>query len=295
MTLRQLRYLLAVIEGDMNISNAARALYVSQAAISKQIKLLEDELGVQLFLRQGRKITAITQVGDQVRSVAEKMIRDELHIKKLSADISGASGGHIVIAATHTQTLYTLPEVIEKFRSRYPHVQIEIRQGTPLECAEWVHAGKVEICISTEVMEQYHDIEILPYYYNWHRCVITPIGHKLTRSDTLSLKQVARYPLITYSTILDLDSKIRRAFTAKNLTPTVVLATENSDIIKAYVRRGFGIGIISELAIRNDSDGLKVLDASDIFESSTSALGIRRGLYVSRHLAYFIKLFLSID
>jgi LysR family cys regulon transcriptional activator len=289
MTLKQLRYLLAVIEGEMNISSAARALYVSQAAVSKQIKLLEEELGVQLFLRQGKKVTAITQAGHEIRSIAEKMTRDAENIKRISKDVNEEAGGRMTIAATHTQTCYVLPDVIEKFLQRYPGVQIEIRQGTPTECAEWVASGKADVCISTEVMEEFRGIEILPYY-EWHRCVITPTGHRLTRCRPLSLKAVAGYPIITYGAILDSDSKIRRAFAAENLKPAVLLTTQDSDVIKTYVRRGFGIGIISELAVREDNAKLKVLDASRLFEPSTAALGIRRGHYVGRHLAYFIKL-----
>jgi LysR family cys regulon transcriptional activator len=289
MTLKQLRYLLAVIEGEMNISNAARALYVSQAAVSKQIKLLEDELGVQLFLRQGKKMAAITQAGHEIRFVAEKMTRDAENIKRISKDIAEEAGGRMTIAATHTQTCYLLPDVIEKFLRRFPSVQIEIRQGTPTECAEWVASGKADVCISTEVMEEFNGIETLPYY-QWHRCIITPPEHRLARCRLLSLKEVAKYPIITYGAILDPASKIRCAFTSENLEPTVLLTTQDSDVIKTYVRRGFGVGIISELAVKDDSAKLKVLDASKLFEPSTTALGIRRGHYVGRHLAYFIKL-----
>lgn len=289
MTLKQLRYLLAVIEGEMNISSAARALHVSQAAVSKQIKLLEDELGVQLFLRQGRKIAAITQAGREIRSIAEKMIRDAENIKRVSGDVNEEAGGRMTIATTHTQTCYVLPDVIERFLARYPGVQIEIRQGTPTECAEWVASGKADVCISTEVMEEFRGIDILPYY-KWRRCVIAPVGHRLVRCRPLSLKEVARYPIITYGALFDSDSKIRRAFTAENLKPTVLLTTQDSDVIKTYVRRGLGIGIISELAVREDNAKLEVLDASRLFEPSTAALGIRRGHYVGRHLAYFIEL-----
>jgi LysR family transcriptional regulator, cys regulon transcriptional activator len=290
MTLKQLRYLLAIVESDLNISRAARALHISQVAISKQVRLLEEELSVKVFLRQGKKITAMTQAGHEIFSIAGKMTRDAENIKQITRDINGDTEGKMTIAATHTQTCYVLPRVMKQFLSRYPRVQIAIRQGAPTQCAEWVVSGKADLCVSTEVMEGFHELATVPCY-RWNRCIITPLKHPLAGRRPLTLEEIARYPIISYDSILAADSKINRAFTARALRPSVLLTSLDSDAIKTYVRLGFGVGILSELAVSEERGGLKVLSAKHLFEPSITAIGIRRDNYIGRHMGYFIELF----
>ncbi len=292
MTLKQLRYMSAIVRADLNFSRAARTLHVSQVAISKQIRLLEEELSTKLFLRQGKKIAAITEAGHEVHAVAERMIKSVENISRAIRNVDDEAIGSLTIAATHTQTCYVLPAVVRNFLLRYPLVQIAIRQGTPTQCAEWVAGGDADLCISTEVMERFRDLTLLPCY-QWNRCIIAPLEHDLAKRAPLTLEGIAKFPIISYSSVLDRHSKVGRAFSNRGLKPRLLLTTSDSDVIKTYVRLGFGIGILSELAVDAEQVDLIVRDASELFEPSITAIGVRRGEYLPRHLMHFIELFTS--
>lgn len=291
MTLKQLRYFIEIVRHDLNISRAAKTLYTSQAAISKQIRLLEEELSVELFFRRGKRIKHITRAGRDVLAVAERMIRDLEILRETTEDHNDHARGSLVIAATPTQIYYALPSIIQQFATSYPQVQISIRQGTPTQCAELVVAGEADLCISTEVIEQYPELVMLPCY-EWTRCVVTPRKHALTRCKPLTLEDIAKYPIVTYDFTFAPKSKISQAFDQKHLKPTVVLTAIDPGVIKTYVALGLGVGLVGTTAVdaKRDRD-LAIIDASHLFEPSTTAIGLARHSYTREFTYHFIELF----
>ncbi len=292
MTLKQLRYFLAILQSELNISRAARELHVSQVAVSVQIRELEEELSAPLFLRRGSRITALTETGNTVRGIAERMVKDADTIRRVGRDFNDEPEGSVSIAATHTQTCYVLPKIIKEFTRRYPRVQIAIRQGTPTECAEWVAAGKADLCLTTDIIEGSRDLSLI-HCFTWHRFIVVPVGHPLSRKRRVALEDVVKYPIITYGSILDPTSKLGRAFADRGLNPRVLLTTHDTDAMKIYVRLGLGIGVISSLVVAHGADGLAVIDARHLFESGSTVIGFRRDAYIARHVSYFIDLFAS--
>lgn len=292
MTLKQLRYFLAIVQSELNISQAARGLHVSQVAVSVQVHMLEEELAAPLFVRRGTRITALTQTGNTVRGIAERMLKDADTIWRVGRDLDEEAEGSVAIAATHTQTCYVLPKIIKEFTRRYPRVQISIRQGTPTECAELVAAGKADICMTTDIIEGSSDLTLI-HCFSWHRFIVVPKGHPISRKREVTLEDVVKYPIITYGSILDPTSKLGRAFASRGLKPRVLLTTHDTDAMKIYVRLGLGVGVISSLVVAQDAAGLEVIDARHLFESGTTVIGFRRGDYVARHVSYFIDLFAS--
>lgn len=290
MTLKQLRYFLAVVQADLNISRAARDLHVSQVAVSVQVHMLEEELSAPLFLRRGNRITALTETGNTVRGIAERMARDADTIRRVGRDCAEEAEGSLSIAATHTQTCYVLPKIITEFTRRHPRVQIAIRQGTPTDCAEWVAAGKADLCLTTDIIEGSRDLALI-HCFTWHRFIVIPAGHPLGRRRRVTLEDVVKYPIITYGSILDPTSKLGRAFASRGLKPRILLTTHDTDAMKIYVRLGLGIGVISSLVVAQGVAGLEVIDARHLFESGSTVIGFRRDDYIARHVKDFIDLF----
>ncbi|HQZ46611.1 MAG TPA: LysR substrate-binding domain-containing protein [Usitatibacteraceae bacterium] len=290
MTLKQLRYFLAVVQADLNISRAARDLHVSQVAVSVQVHMLEEELSAPLFLRRGNRITALTETGNTVRGIAERMARDADTIRRVGRDCTEEAEGSLSIAATHTQTCYVLPKIITEFTRRHPRVQIAIRQGTPTDCAEWVAAGKADLCLTTDIIEGSRDLALI-HCFTWHRFIVIPAGHPLGRRRRVTLEDVVKYPIITYGSILDPTSKLGRAFASRGLKPRILLTTHDTDAMKIYVRLGLGIGVISSLVVAQGVAGLEVIDARHLFESGSTVIGFRRDDYIARHMKDFIDLF----
>jgi LysR family cys regulon transcriptional activator len=289
-TLKQLRYFLAVVQADLNISRAARDLHVSQVAVSVQVHMLEEELSAPLFLRRGNRITALTETGNTVRGIAERMARDADTIRRVGRDCTEEAEGSLSIAATHTQTCYVLPKIITEFTRRHPRVQIAIRQGTPTDCAEWVAAGKADLCLTTDIIEGSRDLALI-HCFTWHRFIVIPAGHPLGRRRRVTLEDVVKYPIITYGSILDPTSKLGRAFASRGLKPRILLTTHDTDAMKIYVRLGLGIGVISSLVVAQGVAGLEVIDARHLFESGSTVIGFRRDDYIARHMKDFIDLF----
>ena len=292
MTLKQLRYFLAIVQSDLNISQAARSLHVSQVAVSVQIHMLEEELAAPLFVRRGTRITALTESGNTVRGIGERILKDADTIRRVGRDSNEEAEGSVAIAATHTQTCYVLPKIIREFTRRYPRVQISIRQGTPTECAELVAAGKADVCLTTDIIEGSRDLTLI-HCFSWHRFIVVPTGHPLGRKRKVALEDVVQYPIISYGSILDPTSKLGRAFASRGLKPRVLLTTHDTDAMNIYVKMGLGVGVISSLVVAKETAGLAVIDARHLFESGTTVIGFRRDDYVARHVSYFIDLFVS--
>ncbi|WP_300450013.1 CysB family HTH-type transcriptional regulator [Accumulibacter sp.] len=293
MKLQQLRYLVEVARQKLNVSEAATTLFTSQPGISKQIKLLEDELGVMVFERSGKRLTAITEPGKLVLEIAERMLRDAENIRRVGEEFSSGDSGSLVIATTHTQARYALPAVVKKFVDRHPLVRLSLHQGHPTQIAEWTLKGEADIAIATEALDQYPQLVMLPCY-QWAHCVIAPDGHPILGEKTLSLAVLARWPLITYDSAFAGRSRINKAFELAQLTTNVVLTAIDADVIKTYVSLGLGLGIIARMAYDPLRDiGLHAIPAEHLFGSNTTRIGLRRGTHVRRYEYDFIELFAS--
>jgi len=291
MKLQQLRYIVEIQRQGLNVSEAAEALYTSQPGISKQVKLLEDELGVAIFERSGKRFTGLTEPGKAVLTIAERILREAENLKRASAEFSTGGVGRLVLAATHTQARYALPVVVRDFVTQHPEVKLEMHQGSPTQIAEWVVAGEADIGIATEALDQYPQLVTLPVR-QWSHCVIAPEGHPILRSLPLSLNELVKWPLITYDTAFTGRSRINRAFERIDREPNIALTALDADVIKTYVSLGLGLGIISALAFDPQRDsGLVALDAAHLFESNTTRLALRRGTYLRRHDYDLIALF----
>ena len=291
MKLQQLRYIVEIQRQGLNVSEAAETILTSQPGISKQVKLLEDELGISIFERSGKRFTGVTEPGKVVLNIAERILREAENLKRASAEFATGDTGRLVLAATHTQARYALPLVVRDFVTQHPTVKLELHQGRPTQIAEWVVNGEADLGIATEALDQYPQLVTLPVR-QWSHCVIAPEGHPILQSQPLSLNELAKWPLITYDTAFTGRSRINRAFERIGALPNVALTALDADVIKTYVSLGLGLGIISALAFDAQRDsGLAALDAAHLFESNTTRLALRRGTYLRRYDYDFIGLF----
>ncbi len=293
MKLQQLRYLVEVSRCGLNVSEAAEVLYTSQPGVSKQIKLLEDELGVVVFERSGKRLTAITEPGKRVLEIAGRILHEVANIKRVSEEYAGGNTGSLVIATTHTQARYALPTVVKQFVERHPDVRLSMHQGSPPQIAEWTLKGEADIAIATEALDQYPQLVMLPCY-QWGHSVVAPDGHPILSADNITLAELARWPLITYDPAFAGRSRINKAFERAQLTPNIMLAAIDADVIKTYVSLGLGLGIIASMAYDAVRDqGLQARDVSQFFGLNTTRIGLRRGTYLRRFEYDFIELFAS--
>lgn len=291
MKLQQLRYIVEIQRQGLNVSEAAESLYTSQPGISKQVKLLEDELGIAIFERSGKRFTAITEPGKVVLDIAERILRESDNLKRAAAEYATGDSGRLVLAATHTQARYALPVVVRDFVAQHPSVKLEMHQGSPTQIAEWVAAGEADIGIATESLDQYPQLVTLPVR-QWSHCIIAPEGHPILQSQPVSLHELVRWPLVTYDTAFTGRSRINRAFERIGAVPNIALTALDADVIKTYVSLGLGLGIISALAFDAQRDiGLVALDAAHLFESNTTRLALRRGTFLRRYDYDLISLF----
>ncbi|TFH12167.1 MAG: HTH-type transcriptional regulator CysB [Nitrosomonadales bacterium] len=291
MKLQQLRYLCEVANQDLNLSKAAKKLHTSQPGISKQIQLLEEELGVEIFIRHGKRVVNITPPGQTILEIAKRMLREANNLKWVGQEFTNKNTGSLTVATTHTQARYALPPTVSKFTSRYPKVKLTIRQGNPTQIAELVTSGEADVAIATEAIEFFHELVMLPCY-QWNRCIITPPKHPLLELNKITLEAIARYPIVTYDFAFTGRSKINQAFEAKDLVPNIVLTALDADVIKTYVELGLGIGIVAQMAFDPNRDKhLRSIDATHLFESSTTRIGIRRNSYLRSYVLDFIEMF----
>jgi LysR family cys regulon transcriptional activator len=289
--LQQLRYLCAVVDHGLNVSVAADALFTSQPGISKQIRQLEDELGVPIFIRQGKRLAALTAGGEVIVATARRALQELNNLKRVGAEFKSEDTGSLAIATTHTQARYVLPPVLKRFAERYPKVRLLLHQGNPAQVAEQTQRADVDVGIATEALADFPGLVSLPCY-TWNRCVLVPKGHPLGKTRPLTLEALARYPIVTYDFSFTGRSQINAAFAAKGLEPNVVLTALDSDVIKTYVELGFGVGIIAQMAHDPARDTqFDKLDAAHLFAASTTRLALRRGVYLRGFVYEFITLF----
>lgn len=291
MKLQQLRYIWEVSRNGLNVSSTAQALYTSQPGISKQIRLLEDELGVEIFARSGKHLTRVTAAGERIIQTAGEVLRKCENIKQIAQEFSNERTGSLAIATTHTQARYALPAVIKRFVEQFPDVSLHMQQGTPTQIAEMAADGTVDFAIATEGLDQFSDLIMMPCY-RWNRCVIVTKDHPLAQEGRLTLERLAEYPLVTYVFGFTGRSKLDEAFSSQELTPKVVFTAADADVIKTYVRLGIGVGIVARMAVDElEDDDLVILDASHLFESSITSIGFRKGTFLRGYMSDFIERF----
>ncbi|HEY7944008.1 MAG: CysB family HTH-type transcriptional regulator [Burkholderiales bacterium] len=291
MNLQQLRYLCAIVDHGLNVSAAADALFTSQPGISKQIRQLEDELGVPIFIRQGKRLAALTAGGEVIVATARRALQELNNLKRVGAEFKSEDTGTLAIATTHTQARYVLPPVLKRFAERYPKVRLLLHQGNPAQVAEQTQGSDVDVGIATEALADYPGLVSLPCY-TWNRCVLVPKGHPLGKVRPLTLEALARYPIVTYDFSFTGRSQINAAFAAKGIEPNVVLTALDSDVIKTYVELGLGVGIVAQMAHDPGRDTqFDKLDAGHLFAASTTRLALRRGVYLRGFVYEFITLF----
>lgn len=294
MKLQQLRYLVEISRNEFSVSATARRLHTSQPGVSKQILALEDELGVALFTRHGKQITGLSVPGGEILKLAEQVLHTTSNIRDLAQEHADPKRGRLSIATTHTQSRYVLPPVIREFIDRYPDVNLNLQQGTPIQIAEMAARGMVDFAIATEAMELFSDLIMLPCY-RWNRSILVPDGHPLLELDRpLALEDVGAWPLVTYVFGFTGRSQLDEAFRHRGLTPNVVFTAADADVIKTYVRLGLGIGIVASMAYDEEEDrGLRALDASHLFDYSVTRIGFRRNTVLRSYMRDFIQLFAS--
>ena len=291
MNLQQLRYVQEIVRHGLKISDAAQALYTSQPGVSKQIKLLEEELGMEIFVRNGKRISAITEPGKIILEIAQRMLQDANNLKQVGQEFRAHDSGTLTIATTHTQARYALPPVVKQFIKRYPKVKLNLHQGSPTQIAQQVLSGEADIAIATESLALYDELVTLPCY-EWHHCVIVPPKHPLLAEKKLTLEKIAQYPIITYDFAFSGRGKINAAFEARHLSPNIVLTAIDADVIKTYVELGLGVGILAQMAFIPERDKhLRMIDAGNLFPPSTTRIAIRRNEYLRGYAYHFIELF----
>lgn len=291
MKLQQLKYIWEVAHHDLNVSATAQSLYTSQPGISKQIRLLEDELGVEVFARSGKHLTRITPAGEVILKLAGEILDKSKIIKQVAQEFSDEKTGCLKVATTHTQARYVLPQVVKEFITMYPDVSLHMNQGTPLQISKMAVNGSVDFAIATESLELFSNLIMMPCY-RWNRSVIVPKGHPLTKLAKLTLEDLASHPLVTYVFGFTGQSKLDEAFDSKRLTPRVVFTATDADVIKTYVKLGLGVGIIATMAYDPGSDSdLVLLDAKHLFQPSTTMIGFRHGTFLRGYMYEFIRSF----
>jgi LysR family cys regulon transcriptional activator len=291
MKLQQLRYIWEVAHHDLNVSQAAQSLYTSQPGVSKQIRLLEDELGVEIFSRRGKHLTRITPAGESILKTAGEVIQKIDTINSFAQEFSDEKKGSLAVATTHTQCRYVLPNVISNFIDKFPDVALHMHQGTPTQISELAVDGTADFAIATEAMELYSDLVMMPCY-RWNRAILVPKSHPLSQVSKLTIDDLARFPLVTYTFGFTGRSKLDEAFSAKGLTPRVVFTAADADVIKTYVRLGLGVGIVAKMAFDDATDNdLVAIDASHLFEPSITKIGFRKGSFLRGYMYDFIEMF----
>jgi LysR family cys regulon transcriptional activator len=280
-----------VAKRGLNVTEAAAALHTSQPGVSKQIRSLEEELGAAIFVRQGRRFTAMTDAGREIIQAIDKILADIANLKAVGAEFTHHTKGTLSVGVTHTQARYALPPVVTQFKKRFPDVKLKLLQGNPHQLAKMVVAGETDVAIATEALDEYAELVTVPCY-RWHHCVVVPTGHPLAKVKPLTLEAIAQYPIVTYDPTFAGRTAVDRTFAARNLAPDVVLTALDSDVIKSYVSLGLGVGIISSRAFRAGKDeGLKALDCDHLFPPQTTRLAYKRGTYLRSYTVEFIRLF----
>ncbi len=290
MNLQQLKIVIETAKQNFNLTEVANTLFTSQSGISKHIKDLEDELGIELFVRKGKRFLGLTEPGKELIQIAERMLLDAKNIKKLADQFSQSDHGQLTIATTHTQARYALPEVIRQFKNAFSKVHLAIHQGSPNEIVDMLKKGEADIGIATESISQIPELVTFPFY-NWHHAIIVPKGHTLENKKDVTLEEIAEYPLVTYHEGFTGRKSIDEAFVKKNLSPDIVISALDADVIKTYVELDLGIGIIASMAYQKERDTkLSLVDSKNLFSNNTTHIAIRQGHFLRGYAYKFLEL-----
>lgn len=291
MKLQQLRYIVEVVNHNLNVSSTAEGLYTSQPGISKQVRMLEDELGIQIFARSGKHLTQVTPAGQEIVRIAREVLSKVDAIKAVAGEHTYPDKGSLYVATTHTQARYALPDVIKGFIERYPRVSLHMHQGSPTQIAEAVAKGTADFAIATEALHLYDDLIMLPCYH-WNRAVVVKPDHPLAAKSDVSIEELAAYPIVTYTFGFTGRSELDTAFNRAGLTPRIVFTATDADVIKTYVRLGLGVGVIANMAVDPQTEkDLVTINANRIFSYSTTKIGFRRSTFLRSYMYDFIQRF----
>lgn len=291
MNFQQLRSVREALRHGFNLTEVANALHTSQPGVSRQIRELEEELGIEIFVRAGKRLTGLTPPGEAVLPIVERLLLDADNLRRAGNDFRDQAHGELAIAATHSQARYALPGAVRDFRATHPGVQLHLHQGSPRQVAQMLLEGEADIGIATEALAHYPELVALPCYV-WSHAVIVPRGHPLLDAPTLTLEALARYPLITYDMGYTGRSHIDEAFQGARLAPQIVLSAMDADVIKTYVELGLGVGIVASIAFDPARDtALSAIDARQLFGLNTTRLAVRRGAWLRGFVFDFIEVF----
>jgi LysR family cys regulon transcriptional activator len=293
MNFQQLRSVREAVRCGFNLTEVSKVLHTSQPGVSRQIRELEEELGIDLFVRAGKRLTSLTEVGVLIVPIVERMLNDAENLKRAGEEFTQQANGRLSIAATHTQARYALPSAVRDFRQRYPHVTLNLHQGSPKEVAQMLISGEADIGIATEALTQYDTLVALPCY-RWTHSVMVPPGHPLLDGQPLTLERLSQFPIITYGPGYTGRLHIDEAFEAAGLSFNLVLTAMDADVIKTYVELGLGVGIIASIAFDEERDrSLRALDARHLFAVNLTKLAVRRGSFLRSYIYDFIETFAS--
>ena len=292
MKLQQLKCIFQIVQSEFNISKASEVLNTSQPGVSKQIKLLEDEIGIKIFQRNGKRLVNLTEPGELVLSSIEKILQESNNIKVISEEYIEKDQGTFTIATTHTQARYKLPKVVEEFVKKYPKTNLNIHQGNPSQVTDQIINGEADVGIATESINLSEDILTIPCY-QWNRCIVMPKNHPLTEVRRITLEDLAAYPMITYDYAFTGSTIVSEVFKNANIEPNIMLTAIDADVIKTYVSLNMGIGLIAEMAFDASTDHPMVSrDVSHLFPLSTTYIGIRRENFLRKYTSDFIRMFI---
>lgn len=290
MNFQQLRIIRETVRRNFNLTEVANALYTSQSGVSKHIKDLEDELGVELFVRRGKRLLGLTEPGRELVGIVDRILLDTQNIKKLGEQFSNRDKGQLSVATTHTQARYALPPVVTRFKKLFPKVSLLLHEASPTEIVSMLLDGQADIGIATEALQDVPELATFPYY-TWHHGVVVPAGHPLEGEARLTLEAIADHPVITYHEGFTGRRRIDEAFAKAKLEPEIVMVALDADVIKAYVELELGIGIVASMAFDKARDPhLRLLDATHLFDVNTARIAVRRGSYLRGYAHRFIEL-----
>lgn len=294
MNFQQLRSVREARRRGFNLTEVAQAMHTSQPGVSRQIRELEEELGIELFVRVGKRLTGLTEPGEQVLPVIERLLVEAENLKRAADDFASAGSGRLRIAATHSQARYALPHAVRDFRAHHPDVSLHLQQGSPQQIAKLLLEGEADVGIATEALAQYPELVALPCY-RWTHAVVVPPDHPLSTSgEPLTLARLAQFPIVTYEPGYTGRSHIDEAFAAARLTPHIVLSAMDADVIKTYVELGLGVGIVAAIAFDEERDRqLRAIDARHLFEDNMTRLAVRRSAFLRDYVYAFIQTFAS--
>ncbi|MDB5841875.1 MAG: CysB family HTH-type transcriptional regulator [Herminiimonas sp.] len=291
MNFQQLRSIREATRRGYNLTEVANVLFTSQPGVSRQIRELEEELGVEIFERNGKRLTGLTDPGRGIVRIIDRLLLEAENLQQASKEYAGLMSGTLAVATTHTQARYVLPKVVQSFRAAFPEVRIALQQSAPEHIAEWVLSGKADIGIATEGLSRFDDLVSFPCY-QWNHVIVVPHGHPLVANGAVTLRDLAEFPLITYDRGFTGRGHIDDAFSAAGIAPDIVLTAMDSDVLQQYVALGLGVGIVASMAAEQSrGNGLHAIDATHLFAANVTRLAVRRGAYLRSYAYDFILQF----